>query len=131
MIALEAVRFIYETLEMRFDLSVAAGDVLAVIGPSGGGQTTFLLPIPGLEQPLSGEIKIAGRNMRGVPPAERPVSMVFQDFNAFAHLDIWTNVALGIAPSLKLSAGQRQKLEQALARTGLGHLGKRKPNEVS
>ena len=57
--------------------------------------------------------------------------MVFQDHNTFAHLDLWTNVALGISPSLKLSASEKQAVDEALARTGLGALAQRKPGEVS
>jgi thiamine transport system ATP-binding protein len=57
--------------------------------------------------------------------------MVFQDHNTFAHLDLWTNVALGISPSLELSTTERAAVDDALARTGLGALVRRKPGEVS
>ena len=57
--------------------------------------------------------------------------MVFQDHNTFAHLDLWTNVALGISPSLKLSAAEKLEVDEALARTGLAALARRKPGEVS
>ncbi|MGE3874757.1 MAG: ATP-binding cassette domain-containing protein, partial [Parvibaculaceae bacterium] len=56
---------------------------------------------------------------------------VFQDHNTFAHLDLWTNVALGISPSLRLDAADQRAVDDALARTGLAALARRKPGEVS
>ena len=57
--------------------------------------------------------------------------MIFQDHNAFAHLDCWTNVALGISPSLSLTEAENTWIDAALARVGLTHLAKRKPGEMS
>jgi thiamine transport system ATP-binding protein len=59
------------------------------------------------------------------------VSFIFQDNNVFAHLDLWKNVAIGIAPSLKLDAEQRKRVDAALAEVGLSALAHRKPGEVS
>ena len=131
MIALEAVRFAYEDMTMRFDLAVAEAEFLAVIGPSGAGKSTLLSLIAGFDPPTSGRIAIAGQDMAGVPPAARPVSMFFQDHNCFAHLDLNTNVALGISPRLNLSAQEWQRVEEALSRTGLSALAKRLPGELS
>jgi thiamine transport system ATP-binding protein len=130
-ISLEKLRFIYEDLVMEFDLEVDAGEFLAVIGPSGAGKSTLLALIAGFENPVSGRIQLSGRDMTGVPPADRPVSMVFQDHNTFAHLDLWTNVALGISPRLHLSMAERERVDIALARTGLTKLAHRKPGEIS
>ena len=69
--------------------------------------------------------------MAGVAPADRPVSMIFQDNNVFAHLDLWQNVAIGLSPGLKLTPGQRKLADDALARVGLFELRRRKPGDVS
>jgi thiamine transport system ATP-binding protein len=131
MIRLEAVRFTYEDLHMQFDLQVKQGEFLAIIGPSGSGKSTLLNLIAGFEIPLSGRILLGGEDMIDAPPAERPVSMVFQDNNSFAHLDVWTNVALGISPSLRLDETDRTRIAMALKRTGLTDLKHRKPGEIS
>lgn len=131
MIELEQVRFDYEDMKMVFDLQVPQGALLAIIGPSGAGKSTLLSLIAGFDEPVSGRIAIAGADMAGIPPDARPVSMIFQDHNTFAHLDVWQNVALGISPSLRLGDAGRRSVEEALQRVGLGELRDRKPGEVS
>ncbi|HKB22089.1 MAG TPA: ATP-binding cassette domain-containing protein, partial [Methyloceanibacter sp.] len=95
------------------------------------GKSTLLSVIAGFDSPQSGRILLDGKDMTQASPSERPVTMVFQDHNTFAHLDLWTNVALGISPSLKLDAAEKQAVDDALARTGLKSLARRKPGEVS
>lgn len=131
MIALEKLSFTYEDMRLEFTLEVARGEFLAIIGPSGAGKSTLLSLIAGFETPESGKLYLDGRDMRGVPPAQRPVTMVFQDHNTFAHLDVWTNVALGVSPRLKLNEEQRRRVEAALARTRIRELAQRKPGEIS
>ncbi len=131
MITLEAVQFRYEAMLMNFDLNVARGEFMAVIGPSGSGKSTLLSLIAGFETPLSGTLKIAGIDMAETSPADRAVSMIFQDNNSFAHLDVWTNVALGISPRLKLDDAQRRLIDSALERVGLKTYTSRKPTELS
>jgi thiamine transport system ATP-binding protein len=131
MIDLEGVEFRFENMEMRFDLQVAPEEFLAVIGPSGAGKSTLLNLIAGFEHPLRGRIILNGIDMTNAPPEARPVSMIFQDHNSFAHLDVWTNVALGIAPNLKLKVEHKSQVENALARVGLADFSRRKPGELS
>jgi thiamine transport system ATP-binding protein len=131
MIRLEAVQFRYEAMLMKFDLAVRRGEFVAVIGPSGAGKSTLLSLIAGFEQPIGGRLALAGKDMQGVTPDQRPVSMIFQDNNSFAHLDVWSNVALGISPRLKLDDAQRAIVDSALARVGLSIYKSRKPTEVS
>ncbi|MCA3561658.1 MAG: thiamine ABC transporter ATP-binding protein [Aestuariivirga sp.] len=131
MIRLDDVTFRYEDLQMRFDVDFPSVSFTAVIGPSGGGKSTLLNLIAGFEAPEQGRVLIAGADVTALPPDRRPVSMIFQDNNVFAHLDLWQNVAIGIAPSLKLDAGQRKRVDAALAGVGLGALMRRKPGEVS
>ena len=131
MIKLENVGFRYEDMVMNFDLQVAKGELVGIIGPSGAGKSTLLSLIAGFDLPVSGRISIAGVDMEGVAPDQRPVSMIFQDHNSFAHLDVWTNVALGISPDLKLDPQQRARVDEALARVGLSDFKARKSTELS
>lgn len=131
MIGLDDLRFRYEDFTAEFDFEIARGEFVAVIGPSGGGKSTLLSLIAGFDRAQSGRIILDGRDMTAASPSERPITMVFQDHNTFAHLDLWTNVALGISPALKLTAKEKTAVDEALARTGLKALARRKPGEVS
>ena len=131
MITLDAIQFRYEDMLMNFSLRVARGEFVGVIGPSGAGKSTLLSLIAGFERPLSGHIKIAGVDVGDAPPDSRAMSMIFQDNNSFAHLDVWTNVALGISPRLKLDDQQRSRVDSALERVGLTPYKSRKPTEIS
>ncbi|MCO5064641.1 MAG: thiamine ABC transporter ATP-binding protein [Rhizobiaceae bacterium] len=130
-IRLEQVAFGYDETRVSFDLSVEAGSVTAVMGPSGAGKTTLLNLIAGFEVPESGRVLIGGSDVTGLGPAERPVSMVFQENNLFAHLSVEKNVGLGRSPSLRLDDRDRAAIGEALARTGLAGKEKRLPSELS
>jgi spermidine/putrescine transport system ATP-binding protein len=67
-------------------LSVTEGEFLSFLGPSGCGKTTSLRLIAGFEQPSTGDVRIAGKSMVGVPAWQRPVNMVFQSYALFPHL---------------------------------------------
>jgi len=130
-IDLEAVAFRYEDMQMRFDLHVEDGECLAVIGPSGAGKSTLLALIAGFERADSGRIRIGGQDVTHQHPSVRPVTMLFQDHNLFAHLDVAANVGLGIHPGLKLTAADRTRVEAALAQVGLAGLAERLPAQLS
>jgi thiamine transport system ATP-binding protein len=130
-IKLDHVTFRYEDMHMVFDAEFPRDSFTAIIGPSGGGKSTLLNLIAGFEAPDSGRVLIAGIDVSAQPPDRRAVSFIFQDNNVFAHLDLWKNVAIGIAPSLKLDAEQRKRVDAALAEVGLSALAHRKPGEVS
>ncbi|MFJ6324430.1 MULTISPECIES: ATP-binding cassette domain-containing protein [unclassified Rhizobium] len=119
------------THDFRFDCALPQGQIIAVAGPSGSGKSTFLNLLAGFEQPDRGRILLAGEDMTGKHPAERPVSLVFQDNNLFAHLDLFTNIGLGISSSLKLSTRDRQRVSEALVRVGLAGFERRKPGTLS
>jgi thiamine transport system ATP-binding protein len=131
MIKLENVGFRYEDMVMNFDMQVAKGEFVGIIGPSGAGKSTLLSLIAGFDLPTSGGISIGGADMEGITPDQRPVSMIFQDHNSFAHLDVWTNVALGISSDLKLDPQQRERVAEALTRVGLSDFKTRKSTELS
>lgn len=130
-VELRDVRFRYEDLEMVFDVAFPAASLTAIIGPSGGGKSTLLNLVAGFETAIAGKVLIGDEDVTALPPGQRPVNMIFQDNNVFAHLDVWSNVALGVAPSLKLDAPQRQRVDAALTEVGLGALRSRKPGEIS
>ena len=130
-VVLDKVTFSYGETKMAFDLDVTSGEVVAVMGPSGSGKSTMLNLIAGFERPASGRVLVGGVDVTAEPPSERPVSMIFQENNLFAHLDVAANVGLGRNPSLKLTEPDRQAVAEALARTGLADKEKRLPRELS
>jgi thiamine transport system ATP-binding protein len=130
-VELDDVRFQYEDMDMAFDLAVPASELTALIGPSGSGKTTILNLIAGFETAIGGTIRIDGRDVSGLPAAERPVTMVFQEHNLFAHLDVATNVGLGISPALRLKPADRERVAAALARVGLEGFERRLPGQLS
>ena len=95
-------------------LSVDKGAFYSFLGPSGCGKTTSLRLIAGFEQPTSGDVRIGGQSMVGVPPYRRPVNMVFQHYALFPHLTVGDNVAYGLrqrTPPPSSSEINRQMLE--------------------
>ena len=130
-VELDAVAFRYEDMQMRFDLQVEDGECLAIIGPSGAGKSTLLALIAGFERAGSGSIRIGGQDVTRLHPSVRPVTMLFQDHNLFAHLDVAANVGLGIHPGLKLTAADRGRVESALEQVGLAGFAQRLPAQLS
>ena len=131
MLEVREVTFRYEAVRMGFSLEVAAGECVALIGPSGAGKSTLLSLIAGFERPDSGRIVIDGTDVTALDPSVRPVSVVFQEHNLFAHLDVAANVGLGLHPALKLSAEDRARIDTALQRVGLAGLNPRLPGQLS
>src|SRR5690606_10893870 len=129
---LEAITFAYPGgASMRFDLTVEASDTVAIMGPSGSGKSTLLSLIAGFEMPASGRIVIGGEDVTLLPPHRRPVSMIFQENNLFAHLTVAQNVGLGRSPSLRLTEEDRAAVADAIAHTGLAGKEKRLPQALS
>ena len=121
----------FEEKRLSFDCAIPAGTAVAVAGPSGAGKSTLFNVIAGFQAPASGDVRLLGETMAGKDPAERPVSIIFQDNNLFAHLTIADNVGLGIDPALRLDAAARQNVFAALARVGLGGYERRLPGSLS
>lgn len=116
---------------MNFDCSFQAGQITALLGPSGSGKSTLLSLLAGFEVPESGHIVFGGADMTSAAVTDRPVSMIFQENNLFAHLSVFDNVALGISPALRLDVGDKTQVEQALSAVGLGDFARRRPSELS
>ncbi|MDH4987579.1 thiamine ABC transporter ATP-binding protein [Aminobacter anthyllidis] len=130
-VRLDHVVFSYSDTMVRFDATFAPGEITAIMGPSGAGKSTLLNLVAGFETPREGRVLIGDMDVTTAPPADRPVSMVFQENNLFSHLDIEKNVGLGRSPALRLSAADRQDVAAALARVGLAGMEKRLPRELS
>jgi len=131
MLILDNLKYAYEQTRFDFSMQVEPGSFVAIIGPSGAGKSTLLDLIAGFIAPLSGSISFNNTLFSKLSPAERPVSMIFQENNLFTHLDVETNIALGISPTLKLSQADHTSITGALARVDLQGYGKRLPGELS
>jgi thiamine transport system ATP-binding protein len=130
-IRLEGIRFRYPEMELRFDTHIPGKTITAVMGPSGSGKSTLLDLIAGFRTPEAGRVLIGDTDVTNLPPDQRPVSMVFQENNLFAHLSVEKNVGLGRSPSLKLSPADHRDVAEALQRTGLAGKEKRLPRALS
>jgi thiamine transport system ATP-binding protein len=131
MLTLNKLTYLYEHLPMRFDLRIAAGERVAILGPSGAGKSTMLSLVAGFLAPVSGQILLNGDDHSATPPARRPVSMLFQENNLFSHLTVRQNMGLGLHPGLKLSAQQKQDLEEIARQVGLSECLDRLPSQLS
>lgn len=131
MLKLDAVRIDNGGFEVLADLAVESGARVAVIGPSGAGKSTLIGAIAGFYPVTAGRITWQGRDIGEMAPGKRPVAMLFQDGNLFPHLSVAQNVGLGVDPNLRLDAGQRARVEEALSRVGLEGMGNRKPAALS
>lgn len=135
MLSIKQLKFSYDTTHqdhpMCFDLEVNTGEVMSLIGPSGSGKSTLLNLLAGFLPASSGVIRVGSEEIQALEPGKRPVTIVFQEHNLFPHLDVFTNVALGIQPSLKLTAQQHAEIMQALQKLSLDGLHKRKPGQLS
>ncbi|MCZ8547210.1 thiamine ABC transporter ATP-binding protein [Mesorhizobium qingshengii] len=130
-VRLDKVSFSYGETPLVFDVDFAAAKITAIMGPSGSGKSTLLNLIAGFEMPLSGRVLIGGADVSAEPPSARPVSMVFQENNLFAHLSVEQNVGLGRSPSLRLTEADQTAIAGALERTGLAGKERRLPRELS
>lgn len=130
-IAVDAVRLKLGSQPFEFDVTIPSGCVTVLCGPSGSGKSTLLNLVAGFERPDSGRIFVGGQDVTDKHPADRPVSLVFQDNNLFSHLDLFTNVGLGVHPAHRLSAEERKAIYSALQRVGLDGFEKRKPPSLS
>jgi len=115
--------------DVSFD--IADGEFFSMLGPSGSGKTTCLRLIAGFEQPSTGEVVVHGRNMAGVPPYERDVNTVFQDYALFPHMTVAENVAYGLMIRRVPKVARQAAAEKMLAMVALGGLGGRRPSQLS
>jgi phospholipid/cholesterol/gamma-HCH transport system ATP-binding protein len=128
-----AHRFGSNTVLKQIDLQVESGEIVAIMGSSGGGKTTLLRCISGLVQPSEGEVVVDGVNVRSDPEqARRRMGMVFQSAALFDYMNVEENVLFGVRRTHKLSVKDQKRLaEMALERVGLTGSESKMPSELS
>lgn len=112
-------------------LTAKKGEFLSILGPSGCGKTTTLRLIGGFEKPDSGEIYIGGRSMKDIPPYERNVNTVFQNYALFPHMRVYDNIAFGLRMKKVRESEVKERVKAALDLVKLSGFEKRYPKQLS
>jgi len=113
------------------DLDIAEGEFFSMLGPSGSGKTTMLRMIAGFELPTDGTVLLKGRDVTRLPPFDRDVNTVFQDYALFPHMSVAENIAYGLRVRRVPRAERTQRVEAALASVRLDDFGARRPHQLS
>ena len=124
-------RFNGELAVDNVSVDIAKGEIFALLGPSGCGKTTLLRMLAGFETPTSGLITLAGRDLAGLPPYERPLNMMFQSYALFPHLTVWDNIAFGLRRTAMPRAQIAERVEAMLGLVQLTKFASRKPHQLS
>ena len=112
-------------------LDIAQGEIFALLGSSGCGKSTLLRMLAGFEAPTSGQILLAGQDIVGLAPYERPINMMFQSYALFPHLTVWDNVAFGLHREGMPKNQIEERVTQMLDLVQLKPYSKRKPHQLS
>jgi putrescine transport system ATP-binding protein len=115
----------------RLSLDIRAGEFFGLLGPSGCGKTTLLRMLAGFETPDEGRILLDGKDIARVPPHQRPVNMMFQNYALFPHLDVRDNIAFGLKRARMPRAEIDTRVAEMVALVKLDGLEKRKPDQLS
>jgi sulfate transport system ATP-binding protein len=115
----------------NIDMSVGSGQLTALLGPSGGGKSTLLRIIGGLEEADSGTVRIQGRDTTAIPARKRNVGFVFQHYAAFKHLSVYRNVAFGLEIRKRPKAEIRNRVHELLELVHLEQFANRLPSQLS
>jgi putative spermidine/putrescine transport system ATP-binding protein len=113
------------------DLDIQEGEFFTMLGPSGSGKTTTLRMIAGFEIPDDGTIELAGQDVSRLPPYDRPVNTVFQDYALFPHMTVQANVEYGLMVKKVKKGERRERASRALDMVRLSAFGDRKPAQLS
>jgi putrescine transport system ATP-binding protein len=112
-------------------LTIAKGEIFALLGGSGCGKTTLLRMLAGFEEPSTGRITLDGQDMTGVPPWERPVHMMFQSYALFPHMTVEKNVGYGLKHEAMSAVERADRVKAMLDLVQLSEFGHRKPHQIS
>jgi putative spermidine/putrescine transport system ATP-binding protein len=110
---------------------IADGEFFSLLGPSGSGKTTCLRLIAGFERPDAGRVEVHGADVAGVPPYERDVNTVFQDYALFPHMTVGQNVEYGLMIRKVPAAERRRRADELLDQVKLAGMRERKPSQLS
>ncbi len=112
-------------------LQVKRGEMITLLGPSGCGKTTILRMIAGLEVPSSGKILLGGEDITSLPANERKITMVFQSYALFPHMNVYENIAYGLRVQRMKDGEIKEAIDETLSLVGLEGLAKRGASELS
>ncbi len=112
-------------------VTINKGEIFALLGSSGCGKSTLLRMLAGFELPSAGQITLAGQNLVGVAPYERPINMMFQSYALFPHLSVWDNIAFGLRRDGLPKQEIAQRVQQMLDLVQLSPYAKRRPYQLS
>lgn len=115
----------------NFQFNAEPAQCIAIHGASGSGKSTLMNLLAGFLEPHSGDILWRCSSIRNCPPWQRPMTSVFQEHNLFEHLNVETNIGLGIHPGLKLTEEDHRSIKHGLKSVGLDGFGKRLPGDLS
>src|SRR4051812_38261656 len=113
------------------DLAIPDKEFVVLVGPSGCGKSTTLRMVAGLEEITSGAIRIGERVVNHVPPKDRDVAMVFQNYALYPHMTVYRNMAFGLELRKMPKAQIKQRVEEAARVLEIAHLLDRKPRQLS
>jgi putative spermidine/putrescine transport system ATP-binding protein len=113
------------------DLEIQPDEFFTMLGPSGSGKTTCLRMIAGFERPDQGSVELGGRDVTSLPPYERDVNTVFQDYALFPHMSVGDNVGYGLKISKIAKAERRRRASEALEMVRLAGYEERRPGQLS
>jgi iron(III) transport system ATP-binding protein len=127
------VRLAYGKTEVLKDvnLDIEPGEFFALLGPSGSGKSTLLRLIAGFNRHQHGQVLVDGQDMSALPPWQRNIGMVFQNYALWPHMSVWDNVAFGLVERKVDKATLKTKVGAALELVGLGSYAQRRPNQLS